>query len=119
MPVKSLTSSVLRWPERNAVRAALKAWAREMHRTHPGVLRVGVFGSFNRPDWGVGSDLDLVAVVRDATLPFERRAAGWDTTPLPVPADLLVYTEAEWRRLMAGGGRFARTLRHEMQWLHP
>jgi hypothetical protein len=30
-----------------------------------------------------------------------RRTAGWDTTRLPVPADLLVYTRAEWEALPA------------------
>jgi hypothetical protein len=45
----------------------------------------------------VGSDLDIIVVVADAALPFEQRAADWDATDLPVPADVLVYTEAEWR----------------------
>lgn len=85
----------------------------------PEVLRIGIFGSYARGDAGVGSDLDLVVVVRESNLPFHRRSAGWDALDLPVPAELLVYTEAEWNRLGAEGGRFARMLNSETEWIYP
>lgn len=66
----------------------------------------------------MGSDLDLIAIVRSSEVPFERRAAEWDVTPLPVPADVLVYTVSEWEALRAGGGRFARTIEAEAAWLN-
>ncbi len=50
--------------------------------------------------------------------PFERRALDFDATGLPVPAELLVYTQAEWRRLMGEAGRFARTLAAETVWVY-
>jgi hypothetical protein len=100
MPVRSSGSSVLRWPDRAAVEAAVRAFARAA-TARPLVRRVGWFGSYARGDAGVGSDLDLVVVVEASDLPFERRGTAWDTTALPVPADLLVYTEAEWARLAA------------------
>ena len=40
-----------------------------------------------------------MVVVADSPLPFERRAARFDATGLPVPADLLVYTRTEWESL--------------------
>jgi predicted nucleotidyltransferase len=60
------------------------------------VVAVGYFGSYAQGDWGVGSDLDVVVVVKQSSEPFERRAARLDATGLPVPADVLVYTRAEW-----------------------
>lgn len=39
----------------------------------------------------MGRDVDLVAIVAQAEEPFEAHEATWDTTPLPVPADLTVY----------------------------
>jgi hypothetical protein len=51
-------------------------------------------------------------------VPFERRAADWDLTGLPVPTDALVYTEEEWRRLDPAS-RFARTLAQEVVWVWP
>jgi Nucleotidyltransferase domain len=95
----------------------VREWLAVQRAAHPELLRIGVFGSYARNDAGVGSDLDLVAVVRSAAEPFHRRSAGWDLTPLPVPADLLVYTDAEWSALLKRGGRFAAMLGSETQWL--
>jgi predicted nucleotidyltransferase len=117
MPVRSLSSQVLKWPDRTAVEEAVRLWALEERERRPDLLRLGYFGSYARGDAGVGSDLDLVAVVRASKAPFERRALDWDLSQLPVPAELLVYVEAEWEELMHAGGRFARMLREEAVWL--
>jgi nucleotidyltransferase-like protein len=119
MPVRSSNSSVLRWPDRAAVASSLAAWARAEAPRHAELLRLGYFGSYARGDWGPGSDVDLVAVVAASPLPFERRAVAWDLLPLPVPADLLVYTAAEWDALLASGQRFARTLERDVLWVWP
>ncbi|WP_376791658.1 nucleotidyltransferase domain-containing protein [Thermoflexus sp.] len=52
----------------------MRIWAERVARERPEVLRIGYFGSYARGDWGVGSDLDLVVIVRRSDLPFERRA---------------------------------------------
>ncbi len=119
MPVRLLSSSVIKWPDAGQVHAAARQWAYRLACHHPEIVRVGYFGSYARGDWGVGSDLDLVVIVSQSTLPFERRAAGWDLNSLPVPAEVLVYTETEWQNLQAEGGRFARTLQSETVWLYP
>lgn len=118
MPVRPLNSSVLKWPDLPTVVEALRAWAEQRLRTRQDVVRLGYFGSYARGDWGVGSDLDLVIVVERADAPFERRAIEWDTADLPVPADVLVYTAAEWESLDRQG-RFYRMLMREAKWLHP
>lgn len=96
---------------------AVRRWAAEVVADHPGVLGIGYFGSYARGDWGVGSDVDLVAVVENDDAPFARRAARWDVTGLPVPADLLVYTREEWEKLPRGG-RFYQTLQSEAVWVY-
>lgn len=116
MPVRSTNSSVFRWPDLEAVRAAAAEWAQAAASARADVLRVGMWGSCARGDWGVGSDLDLIVVLASSELPWERRSIEWDTTKLPVPADLLVYTEAEWQGLDPDS-RFARTLREQARWL--
>ncbi|MCL6647188.1 MAG: nucleotidyltransferase domain-containing protein [Chloroflexi bacterium] len=118
MPVRSSRSSVLRWPDAAAVHQAAARWAEAVVRRSPQVRRVGYFGSYARGDWGVGSDLDLLLVVDQSDQPFTRRAAEWDVTQLPVPADLLVYTVAEWEALLREG-RFGQTLAREVVWLYP
>lgn len=117
MPVRSLHSSVLRWPEPGDVLAAARRWAEGERARRPAVVRIGVFGSYARGDAGVGSDIDLVAVVASADAPFEQRARDWALESLPVPADLLVYTEGEWREITGGRSRFGRMLREEVRWL--
>lgn len=85
LPVRSLSSPVLRWPDATEVDGALRAWAERAAATNGDVRLIGYFGSYAR-----GKE------------PFERRPARWDLTGLPVPADLLVYTEAEWASRPAG-----------------
>jgi uncharacterized protein len=118
MPVRSLSSSVLVWPNRAQIDEAVRRWATKMAGEHPELRRLGYFGSYARGDWGVGSDLDLVAVVRSATERFDRRALIWNVTVLPVPAEIVIYTEAEWRDLETRAGRFARTLAAETVWVY-
>jgi predicted nucleotidyltransferase len=118
MPVRSLNSSVIKWPDLKAVRRAIESWAKEEVPMHPQMLRLGYFGSYSRGEWGVGSDLDLIAVVSESSEPFERRSLSWSLTSLPVPTDLVVYTENEWKSLQESGGRFARTLSRETKWIY-
>ena len=115
MPVRSSISSVLVWPSPNEVIAAARQWAAGIGEQSELVTKVGCFGSYARGDAGVGSDLDLVAIVLTSDAPFERRSASWDTTGLPVPVDLLVYTRDEWTALQ--DTPFGRTLAKESVWL--
>jgi hypothetical protein len=58
----------------------------------------------------------LVVLVAQATQPFARRAAAWDTTALPVPAGLLIYTPAKWCALTRTP--FGRRLAQEVGWVY-
>lgn len=116
MPVRLSASSVLVWPKADAVLGAASDWAHDIAARDERVLRIGYFGSYARGHAGVGSDLDVVAVLEHSDLPFERRATTWETTRLPVPVDLIVYTRDEWHRLVAEDSGFGRTLRQETRW---
>ncbi|MDH7500948.1 MAG: nucleotidyltransferase domain-containing protein [candidate division NC10 bacterium] len=117
MPVRSWSSPVLKWPDAQTVDRAVRDWAERMVQGRPEVVRIGYFGSYARGDWGVGSDLDLLIVVKEADVPFERRGAKWDATNLPVPADVLVHTEREWQSL-AEQSRFHRMVMQEAIWVY-
>ncbi len=118
MPVRSLNSSVFKWPNRREVDKAVRIWAPEAAKQHAELIGIGYFGSYARGDWGVGSDLDLVAIVEHADVPFERRSLKWDINKLPVTVHLIVYTLEEWELLMEEGGRFATTLESETVWVY-
>ena len=117
MPVRLLSSSVLRWPDAQAVKHAVDQWVDKVVKTRKDVLSIGYFGSYARGDWGVGSDLDLIIIVTDSQQPFMRRASEWDATELPVPADVLVYTEEEWQSLARQGQSHER-IRREIVWVY-
>jgi hypothetical protein len=55
MPVRSLTPSLLRWPEPGPVLNQVRLWAVQLAAEHPGLERVGLFGSYGRGDAGVGA----------------------------------------------------------------
>jgi HEPN domain-containing protein len=115
MLVRSLRSSVLRWPGRAEVLQALAAWAQRLEL--PGLATVGAFSSYARGEAGVGSDLDVLVIVEERALPFERRMAQLPLGELPVPAEALVYTREEWDRLGERSPRLAETLRRETVWV--
>ena len=45
MPVKSSTSSLIKWPDRPTVDRAVRDWARQTAERRTEVLRIGYFGS--------------------------------------------------------------------------
>ena len=77
------------------MRDAVGVWAGRV-ASRPRVRAVGLFGSLVDGPWGVGSDVDLVVVVDASDEPVTRRALAFPTDGLPVPADVLVYTDSEW-----------------------
>ncbi len=118
MPVRSLNSSVLKWPNCTAVDRALRDWVELECARYPELARLGYFGSYARGDWGVGSDLDVVAIVDATDEPFERRSLKWDLNALPVPTEMLVYTVDEWKTIQLRGKGFARALMEETVWVY-
>jgi predicted nucleotidyltransferase len=88
-----------------------------MARSRKDILAIGYLGSYARGDWGPGSDVDLIVIVVGELPPLGERARGWDTTQLPVPADLLLYSEGEWRSHMTRSARWRATVEREVVWV--
>lgn len=118
MPVRSLSSSVLKWPDRQVVHEALLQWLKKLLSIRADVQRVGYFGSYARGDWGIGSDLDLIVVVDTSKEPFGERSLGSDILDIPVSVDLLVYTADEWRSLEKFNAKFYKTIMEEAVWVY-
>ena len=117
MPVRSLTQSLLRWPEPDLVLRQVRDWAERVAADHPGLVRVGVFGSYGRGDAGVGSDLDLLLIDTDAVGPQRQRLLAWPLAELPLSCDALVLTPAEHRELLASGSAMAIALARDSRWV--
>ncbi len=73
MPVRSLTQSLLRWPEPEHVLNQVRLWAAQAAAAHPGLERVCLFGSYGRGDAGVGSDLNLLLIDSGCSGPQHQR----------------------------------------------
>jgi hypothetical protein len=119
MPVRSLNSSVLKWPRRDEVKDALRQWFEKQMVTHPEIIKLGYFGSLAKGTWGVGSDLDIIIIIQNSSIPFEKRPIPWNVDMLPVPTDILIYTAKEWQDMQKKGGRFVDTIETEAVWLYP
>lgn len=58
------------------------------------VTHIGIFGSCARGVHGVGSGLDIGVILRETDVPPLDRGLRFDAARLPVPADVLAYTES-------------------------
>jgi hypothetical protein len=92
-------------------------WAARQQQENADLLAVGVFGSYGRGDAGVGSDLDLVLILRQCNAPLWERLRRWDTGSLPLSCDLLVYSHQEWQTLPQWNPKLAAALRSDTRWL--
>jgi uncharacterized protein len=115
MPVTSSGSSIKRWPNADEVLRAAAAWAERLAAANDTIVGVAYFGSYARAEAGVGSDLDLLVLRRDHTSIPDMM--GGDVRALPVPADILHYTESEFDAMLAVRGKMADVARREAQWL--
>jgi predicted nucleotidyltransferase len=97
--------------------AALKRWVKKAVRLHPETVRLGYLGSYARGDWGVGSDLDLIVIVEDSSTPFMNRVLDWDVNSLPVPAEIMVYTEKEWQQMKDNRRRYVLMIEEQAVWI--
>jgi len=52
-----------------------------------------------------------------ADRPFMTRPLDWDSTSLPVPAELVVYTMAQWYTMKKQSCRFFKTVERETVWV--
>jgi predicted nucleotidyltransferase len=75
---------------------------------HPEVLRVILFGSFARGDYGTRSDLDLLIVLSHSSQSQHERLGDFLRCAPKYPADMLVLTEAELESRLADGDLFLR-----------
>ncbi len=90
--------------DRSQVEAALQALV-EALRQREEVLAVVCFGSWACGKAGVGSDVDVLVVLRESDRPFLERIDRYRPETFPVDLDLFPYTLAEIRR----GQPLART----------
>lgn len=108
MRQESLSGSVKTiFINRDELLGRLSAIAKRIHRAHPEVVSVRVFGSIARGDQTGTSDADVMIVLRGARPidPLAQIRLFQSYFDLPIGVDVLVFPEGEvTRRIQAGDG---------------
>ena len=118
MPVRSLNSSIIKWPSDKQVIFSLEKWVKDILQVIEDIIQIGYFGSYAQGNWGVGSDLDIIIILRQSKLPFEKRNQDWQEHQLPVPTDILIYTQQEWEVMRKEELPFFKRINREIKWIY-
>ncbi|MFW5786167.1 MAG: nucleotidyltransferase domain-containing protein [bacterium] len=106
----------MKWPDRKQVDEAFRRLVAGLCGRQ-NIQGIGYVGSYARGDWGVGSDLDVVAVVSTEDAVSVVRDELTDLLlELPVPADLSVLTPSRLERIRAAETRYYRVVCNETVW---
>lgn len=84
----------------------LRVFAARLRQQHPEIEKVLVFGSLVRGDCVPGSDVDLLVVLRESTVPFLDRIPRYMPSHFPVGVDVFPYTREELERMLSEGNTF-------------
>jgi predicted nucleotidyltransferase len=90
-----LNSAILKWPDKQKVLNEAKLWAESTGLGDRNIIKIFCFGSICTGRWGVGSDLDILIILKQTRVPFISRAMLFNASAISVPTDILVYTESE------------------------
>lgn len=105
------SSARTRFVDHDDVLEIARGTARRIAAAHPEVLRILLFGSFARGDYGARSDLDLLIVLKESDKPASERLGDFLQYVPAYPTDMFPVTEAEIAaRLQEGDPFLARAL---------
>lgn len=85
---------------------ALRSFVSHLRHQHPEVAKVVLFGSVVRGDCVPGSDVDLLIVLRESSLPFPDRIPRYLPSGFPVGVDVFPYTRDELEQMLSQGNTF-------------
>jgi predicted nucleotidyltransferase len=94
--------------DEKAVCQALKLFLAELEGKHPEVEKVVIFGSFTKGQCVPGSDVDLLLILTESTIPLLERIPRYMPSAFPVPVDVFPYTKAEVARMLGEGNPFIK-----------
>ena len=109
----ALSSSVeVFWLDRPRILRRLRQTAIQLHRSHPEIERILLFGSLARGDAVPGSDADLLLQLAESDRPFLERSSLYRISDMGIGVDVVAYTRTELKEMCAAGNLFvAQALR--------
>ena len=118
MPSGSSRSASSIYRDRDGILKALRELAEAALERHPDLVRVILFGSLARGDYGLYSDADVLLVLaRSSEERYFDRIPGFipDFVAAPIPVEIFPYTEEELRRMERQENMFVRRMLREGQ----
>lgn len=109
MPRRLLTSAEKIYQNRAAIIDCIKEGARKVIEAEPSVLKVILFGSIVRGDYGLYSDGDVLIVLKESQFQryFDRIPHFADYfAKVEIPLDIFPYTEREVEKMKVAGNEF-------------
>jgi predicted nucleotidyltransferase len=108
MPNLFLNSAKPRFADKREILSIARQIAFRIARAHPEVLKIILFGSFARGDYGVRSDLDLLVVLTHSDRPAQERLTDFLSHAQTYPTDMLLLTQAELESRLAEDDPFLK-----------
>ena len=102
------SSAGTRFVDREEILACARETARRVAAANPRTLRVVLFGSFARGDYGTRSDLDLLVILKSSEKSVSERIADFMQDGFGYPTDIFPLTEAEVESRLEEGDPFLR-----------
>ena len=99
--------------DKQAVWEALQEYLKQVGRECPKVEKVILFGSFARGESVPGSDIDLLIILPESSIPFLERIPKYTPSYFPVGIDVFPYTKQELEKMKQQGNFFLRKVLEE------
>jgi predicted nucleotidyltransferase len=103
--------------DKQKVLSELRDYAANLKRTHPEVVRIGLFGSYATDTYGPASDADLLIVLRDSSKRFLDRSPDLIPDKLSIDCDVFAYTEREIERMKEENSPWLAHVLQQVIWL--
>lgn len=113
MPNRSSDSVKVFSIDRDAVIEKLTRAVAELARSRPEILRVILFGSLTRENYGPASDADLAVIIQASDKPMRERIPDYLDLAQVIAVDVFPYTEAEFNARRSEGDPFVARILSE------
>lgn len=108
MQKQSSTSVKIFYFPKKAVWSALRTLSADMAREFPEIERIVVFGSVARGEAVPGSDVDLLIILKESSIPILERIPRYVPNHFPVGVDVFPYTQDEFDTRLREGDFFVK-----------
>ncbi len=113
MRKQSSTSVKIFYFPKKAVWSALRTLSADMAGEFSEIERIVVFGSLARDEAVPGSDVDLLIILKESSIPILERIPKYAPNHFPVGVDVFPYTEDELEIKLKDGDFFVKRVLKE------